>query len=209
MIKRYKSMLALTSFLTICPVFAGIFLWSRLPEQVATHFGTGNIPNGWSSRPFAVFGIPLMLLAIHFLCVFATMADPRKQNISGKLFHCVVWIVPLVSLVVMASVYGYALGMTVDIGMWVNLIVGAVFIILGNYMPKCGQNYTIGIKLPWTLESEENWNRTHRLAGCLWIFAGFIFLVNAFFQSGWVVAASLAMTLIPVGYSFALYRKGI
>ncbi len=209
MIKRYKSMLALTSFLTICPVFAGIFLWSRLPEQVATHFGTGNIPNGWSSRPFAVFGIPLMLLAIHFLCVFATMADPRKQNISGKLFHCVVWIVPLISLVVMASVYGYALGMTVDIGMWVNLIVGAVFIILGNYMPKCGQNYTIGIKLPWTLESEENWNRTHRLAGCLWIFAGFIFLVNAFFQSGWVVAASLAMTLIPVGYSFALYRKGI
>ena len=209
MIKKYKFTIVLTSFLIICPVFAGIFLWDRLPEQVATHFGTGNVPNGWSSRPFAVFGIPLMLLGIHLLCIFATMADPRKQNISGKLFHCVAWLVPLVSLVVMASVYGYALGMTVDIGMWVNLIVGAVFIIVGNYLPKCGQNYTVGIKLPWTLESEENWNRTHRLAGWLWIFAGFVFLVNAFFQSGWIIAAVLAMTLIPVGYSFVLYRKGI
>ncbi len=209
MIKKYKFTIVLTSFLIICPVFAGIFLWDRLPEQVATHFGTGNVPNGWSSRPFAVFGIPLMLLGIHLLCIFATMADPRKQNISGKLFHCVAWLVPLVSLVVMASVYGYALGMTVDIGMWVNLIVGAVFIIVGNYLPKCGQNYTVGIKLPWTLESEENWNRTHRLAGWLWIFGGFVFLINAFFQSVWVMAAVLAMTLIPVGYSFALYRKGI
>ena len=209
MIKKYKFTIVLTSFLTICPVFAGIFLWNRLPEQVATHFGMGNVPNGWSSRPFAVFGIPLMLLAIHLLCVFATMADPRKQNISGKLFHCVVWLVPLVSLVVTASVYGYALGVMVDVGMWVNLIIGAVFIILGNYLPKCGQNYTVGIKLPWTLESEENWNRTHHLAGWLWIFAGFVFLVNAFFQSGWIIAAVLAMTLIPVGYSFVLYRKGI
>ena len=209
MIKKYKFMITLTSFLIICPVFAGIFFWDRLPEQVATHFGTGNIPNGWSSRPFAVFGIPLMLLAIHFLCIFATAFDPRKQNISRKLFHCVVWLVPLVSLIVMASVYGYALGMTIDIGMWVNLIVGAVFIVLGNYMPKCGQNYTIGIKLPWTLESEENWNRTHRLAGCLWILTGFVFLINAFFQNVWVTAASLAVTLIPVGYSFVLYRKGI
>lgn len=209
MIKKYRFVIVLTSFLTICPVFAGIFLWDRLPEQVATHFGTGNIPNGWSSRPFAVFGIPLMLLAIHLLCIFATTSDPRKRNISGKLYHCVVWLVPLISLAVMASVYGYALGMTVDIGMWINLIVGAVFIILGNYLPKCGQNYTVGIKLPWTLESEENWNRTHRLAGCLWILAGFVFLVNAFFQSGWVAAAVLAMTLIPVGYSFVLYRKGI
>ncbi len=209
MIKKYKFTIVLTSFLTICPVFAGIFLWNRLPEQVATHFGMGNVPNGWSSRPFAVFGIPLMLLAIHLLCVFATMADPRKQNISGKLFHCVVWLVPLISLVVTASVYGYALGVMVDVGMWVNLIIGAVFIILGNYLPKCGQNYTVGIKLPWTLESEENWNRTHHLAGWLWIFAGFVFLVNAFFQSGWIIAAVLAMTLIPVGYSFVLYRKGI
>ena len=209
MIKKYKFTIVLTSFLTICPVFAGIFLWNRLPEQVATHFGMGNVPNGWSSRPFAVFGIPLMLLAIHLLCVFATMADPRKQNISGKLFHCVVWLVPLISLVVTASVYGYALGVMVDVGMWVNLIIGAVFIILGNYLPKCGQNYTVGIKLPWTLESEENWNRTHHLAGWLWIFAGFVFLVNAFFQSRWIIAAVLAMTLIPVGYSFVLYRKGI
>lgn len=209
MIKKYRFVIGLTSFLTLLPMFAGIFLWNRLPERVVTHFGTRNIPNGWSSRQFTVFGIPLILLALHFLCMIVTMNDPKKRNISGKMFYCIVWIVPLCSLIVMVSVYGYALGLSVDIGMWVNLLVGAVFLIIGNYMPKCGRNYTVGIKLPWTLESEENWNRTHRLAGWLWILGGIICMLNAFFQSAWIIAVILVMTFIPVVYSFVLYRKGI
>ena len=77
-------------------------------------------------------------------------------------------------------------------------------------MSKSHQNYTVGIKLPWTLNSEENWNRTHRLAGKLWIFAGILFIGNIFFQN-WQIpfVVTIAVVIIPMIYSFLLYKKGI
>lgn len=67
-----------------------------------------------------------------------------------------------------------------NIGLVVNILVGAVFIIVGNYLPKNKQNYSVGIKLPWTLDDEENWNKTNRLSGYLFIISGFVFIVNVF-----------------------------
>jgi uncharacterized membrane protein len=55
-----------------------------------------------------------------------------------------------------------------------ELFVGMILIVIGNYMPKARQNYTIGIRLPWTLANEENWNRTHRIAGYLWLISGIL-----------------------------------
>ena len=73
------------------------------------------------------------------------------------------------------------------------------------------QSYTMGIRLPWTLNSEENWNRTHRLAGFLWVLGGIAFIVMSFI--GWSLPVFFgliaAMTLVPIGYSYALYKKGI
>ena len=56
-----------------------------------------------------------------------------------------------------------------DIGMLINILIGVMFVIMGNYMHKIKQNYSVGIKLPWTLNSEENWNRTHRLGSWLFV----------------------------------------
>ena len=88
------------------------------------------------------------------------------------------------------------------------LFFGALFVIVGNYMPKCKQNYSIGIKLPWTLNDEENWNRTHRLAGKLWVAGGFLEMMTAFF-GGFILffIISIAMIIIPTVYSYVLYKK--
>ena len=78
------------------------------------------------------------------------------------------------------------------------------------YMPKCKQNYTTGIKVPWTLHSQENWNRTHRLAGWIWIIGGVAMIVNSFLQLEWILFLTIAaLVLIPIGYSFLLFKKGI
>jgi len=91
------------------------------------------------------------------------------------------------------------------------VLMGLLFILIGNYLPKTKQSYTMGIKLPWTLASEENWNRTHRLAGFLWVLGGVYFIVMSFI--GWSLIAFLiplaVMVLIPAVYSYLLYRKGI
>lgn len=161
-LKEYKMSLISGSILTISPSLAGILLWDRLPEKIATHFDQHNLANGWSSKPMAVFGIPFLLLLIHLFCVFFTANDPKRKNINRRIFTMVLWLVPVVSVITCMSIYGLALGMDIDIGVIVNIMVGIMFIILGNYVHKVKQNYTVGMKLPWTLNSEENWNRTNQ-----------------------------------------------
>ena len=108
------------------------------------------------------------------------------------------------------SIYALALGMDIDIGMVVNIMVGIMFIVLGNYTHKVKQNYTVGIKLPWTLHSEENWNRTHRMAGWVLIVSGVLFLINSMLLKTEVVLVVVLMAVfMPMIYSFILYRKGI
>ena len=207
--KENKSKVIITSIVTVFPMFIGFLLWNRLPEKIATHFGSEGV-DGWSTKLFAVVIFPLILLAIHLFCLGVTLNDPKKRNIGNMMMSVIFWIVPVVSLVSNLSIYGYALGMDLNIEMIVGILVGAMFLLLGNYMSKSHQNYTVGIKLPWTLNSEENWNRTHRLAGKLWIFAGILFIGNIFFQN-WQIpfVVTIAVVIIPMIYSFLLYKKGI
>ena len=118
------------------------------------------------------------------------------------------WICPVVSWLCVGGTYGYELGLSQQkmLG-FVRLFVGVVFIFIGNYMPKVKQNYFLGIKLPWTYASEENWNKTHRMAGKLWVVGGILLLMNFFFGIRWLEAVIMfAMILIPVVYSY-LYSK--
>ncbi|MDO4598821.1 MAG: SdpI family protein [[Ruminococcus] gnavus] len=207
--KENKSKVIITSIVTLFPMFIGFLLWNRLPEKVATHF-SGGVADGWSTKLSAVVFLPVVLLVIHLFCLGVTLNDPKKRNIGNMMMSVIFWIVPVLSLVSNLSIYGYALGMDLNIEMIVGILVGAMFLLLGNYMSKSHQNYTVGIKLPWTLNSEENWNRTHRLAGKLWIFAGILFIGNIFFQN-WQIpfVVTIAVVIIPMIYSFLLYKKGI
>lgn len=207
--KKLKPTIIITSILIIIPVLIGLILWNRLPNTIATHFGTDNTPNGWSSKAFAVFGIPGILLLVQWLCIFVTLNDPKRKNISNKVFGLILWIVPIISVIVQIQIYAIALGYSVDIGMITNLLMGLLFVIIGNYLPKCKQSYTVGIRVAWTLSSQENWNRTHRFAGWIWIVGGLVFIVNAFFKLQWVFAIIIVIACLPVAYSFLLYRKGI
>ena len=219
-LKEYKMSLISGSILTISPSLAGILLWNRLPEKIATHFDQHNLANGWGRKPMggfgnlmkpmAVFGIPFLLLLIHLFCVFFTANDPKRKNINRRIFTMTLWLVPVVSVITCMSIYGLALGMDIDIGVIVNIMVGIMFIILGNYVHKVKQNYTVGMKLPWTLNSEENWNRTNRMTGWILILSGLLFLMNSLLLKTEIVfAVILLVILVPMIYSFILYKKGI
>lgn len=210
MIKKYKETLIITSIITISPTLAGLLLWNQLPEKIATHFGSNNIADGWSSKPTAVFGLPFLLLALHLFTVLITLNDPKRKNISEKFLHMIFWLIPVLSLVVNLSCYGISLGYKINIGIIVNIFVGILFIIIGNYLHKIKQNYTVGIKIPWTLNSEENWNRTHRMASWLWILCGLVFILNSILQIPFLIFIVIcAAAIIPIIYSFLLYKSGI
>jgi uncharacterized membrane protein len=97
------------------------------------------------------------------------------------------------------------------------VLVGVVFIIIGNYSPKTKLNPVVGVRISWTLESEENWRRTHRFAGYLWMIGGFVLIVTAFlmyygFAYIWAAVffgVIIAMIAAPFLYSYHLHKKGI
>lgn len=201
-----KKMILLTSLLILIPMIVGLVLWNKLPEEIPVHFNSAGEPDNWESKTFAVFFIPLFLLAVHLLMGFITLADPKKQNISDKVFLLMLYICPAADIFGSIVMYTEALNLPVSVNMIGNLFLGIVFLAVGNYMPKTRQNYTIGIKVPWALNDEENWNKTHHFAGIVWIICGVVLIINAFLDIIWIVPASIAVAaLLPTAYSFLLY----
>ena len=86
MTKKNKKLILITSIITILPVFVGLILWNKLPEQIPTHFDASGEPNGYSGRAFAVFGPYLICLFAHLFCAFGTLADPRKKAIGQNMY---------------------------------------------------------------------------------------------------------------------------
>jgi len=209
MIKKNLKTLIITSVVILLPVLAGILLWNQLPDPMPSHWNASGEVDGWSSKPFAIFGLPLILLAAQWLCVLGTAADPKKNNHPEKILHLVLWIVPVLSVVMHTFVYLIALGYGVRMEVVMPVLIGVIFTIIGNYMPKCKQNYTIGIKIPWTLNNEENWNKTHRFAGWLWTACGLVIMLTGFFGGFWVfLIITLLMVFAPIIYSYMLHRRG-
>lgn len=210
MIKQNKLKLIITSIITLLPMLAGIILWDKLPAEIPTHFTIDGTPDNYSSKAFTVLFFPLFLLFIHWLCTIATSFDPKVKNISKKPITLVLMICPIMSIFLHTIIYLFALGIKVDIPIIMCLFFGVIFIIIGNYLPKCRQNYTIGIRIPWTLNDEDNWNKTHRFAGILWTIAGFVFLATAFLGSFWIfIALVIIMVIVPIIYSFVLHKKSL
>jgi len=206
--KKYKKTMILTSVVMLIPILIGVLLWDRLPEKVATHFDFEGNPNGWTSRGFTVFGIPLFLLVCQWIAAAVTLSDPKHKNLSEKVFRMILWIVPMASLLLAIVCYGYELGYETSDRTIAFATMGVLFIVVGNYLPKCRQNYTVGIKIPWTLHDEENWNHTHRMAGYLWIFGGLLMIANIFLKWDWLVfAVVMVAVVVPTIYSYLYYRK--
>ncbi len=208
MIKKNLPKLIITSLVTLIPIVIGLILWDKLPDQVPVHWDINGAVDGYATKTQAIFLMPLVLVAFHWICVVGTSLDPKKQNINDKMLTLVLWIIPVISLLINSMVYATALGHKISVEVIMPLFIGVLFIIIGNYMPKCKQSYTMGIKLPWTLNDEENWNKTHRMAGFLWVIGGVVIMATAFLGAFWLFFVVLIpMVFVPTVYSYLLYKK--
>ena len=213
MIRKHKWELLISSLVILIPVLVGLVLWNRLPETLATHWGFDGQPDGYSSLPYAVFVPYLCLLAGHWFCFLVTSKDPRNQNRNWKPIRLVLWIMPVLSNLIGIIMYCLALEVKVSVSGIMIAALGLMFVAIGNYLPKCRQNHTIGIKVPWTFASEENWNATHRFGGRVWMIGGVVMMLAAFLPTGWsagvTVAAAVILSVVPIVYSYCYYRKQV
>jgi len=208
MLKKNKMTLIITTLIMLLPIIAGFLMWNALPDKIVTHWGIDGTPDTWSNKAFAVFGIPLFIIAIHWVCVLVTAFIGWSENIQGKALRLVLWICPVISLVCMTMVYASALGLIVNVEILMPLLIGIMLIVVGNYLPKCKRNNVIGIKIPWTLKSDENWYHTHRFGSVVWVIAGFVMILMALLRMPVVAFVTIFVAIIlPFVFSLVYYLK--
>ena len=207
MLKKNKWNLIAASLILLLPMLVGVILWEQLPERVPVHWNMANEVDRWSGKGELVFGMPLILIAILWVGMAVTAADPKNAKASEKTVALVIWLVPVIGIAGSCATYLWALDYKISFTLIVPLLLGSIFAVIGNYMPKCRQSYTIGIKLPWTLADEENWNRTHRFAGKVWMGGGILLMLCVFLGQTVMLCVLLVMALAPVIYSWRYYRK--
>jgi len=157
--------------------------------------------------------MPLILLLVHLVCIFATSKDKGNQEQSEKVFRMVFWMCPIIALYTSGINYLVMEGKYSGIEEISISLFGLLFIIIGNYLPKCKMNATIGIKIPWTYSSEENWRRTHRFGGKVWVVCGLLIMGTMFVPANaggtMMIALFIAMVIVPMIYSYLFYKKEV
>jgi len=208
-----KAYLAATTFICLIPIAMYLLVYDRLPENMAQQWGIDGSANWSMSRQWAIFVLPALLAIVHIFVIFVTHNDPKRSGTSKAMQHFIYWIIPVTSLFTNIVVLFANLGADFDVGAVTLVFVGLIFFVVGNYLPKNRQNYTVGLRLPWTLNDADNWNKTHRLAGWLFMICGAIFILVAVLPlSGTALIILLAATIgfcvvVPSVYSFVLHKR--
>jgi len=199
----------ISTIVCLLPIVLSTVLFDKLPEQIAVHFNNAGVADNYLPKAVAAFGLPILMAAINLYSHFRVNKDPKNENAAVSLKNFSKWLVPLLSVIMVPITLFMAMGMSIPIVLISEAIVGVVIIVAGNYLPKCKRNYTMGIKLPWTLDNEDNWNKTHHFAGFIWVIGGIIILLNAFLSISWyiILAVIVLLVVLPFVYSYVLYQK--
>lgn len=204
--KNYK-MLIIASLLCLVPLIYVLYFYNSLPQTVPTHFDFKGNANGYSKKTTLIF-LPIIFSALTLFAGFFTLNDPRLKNKKNTMVLTIsIYMVALLCNLLIPLTILKALNKPINITTIISIFISIFFIILGNYLPKCERNYTIGIRTPWTMHSDEIWNKTHRLAGKLFVIGGFIIILSTFFFNFLFIPVIIIFSIIPALYSFYLYKK--
>ena len=199
--------------LLVMAAAASFYFYANFPERVPIHWNMAGEVDSYGSRATGAFLFPGILVGMYLLFLIIPYIDPKKARYIQfrKVYH----IFKAFMIFFLAAIYFIAslnaLGYNIPVGLWVPMMVGLLFIVIGNYMGKIKSNWFMGIRTPWTLSSEEVWNKTHRFGGKVFIFGGILMILMYFLPLNCRLPLFIIIITIillgTVGYSYMLYRR--
>lgn len=213
MLQKNKLPLILSSIIILLPCLIGILLRIFQPEIFSSEWSGATYGSFWNAKIILFLFSSLLILGVHWICTHFIFKDPKNRTQNDKVMNLWFWFMPAFSLIGGCTLIEAATGKDFGFGFFTQLFFSTLFFILGNYMPKCKPNHSIGIKLPWTLHNEDNWVKTHRVTGIIWV-AGSVtmFLFLMVFENGFIskiVPILIIMTVGPVIFSSLYYWKQV
>jgi uncharacterized membrane protein len=186
--------------------------YTQMPGQMASHWNAQGVVDGYTSKFLGLFLFPLIATGLTLVFLAIPQIDPLKSNIA-KFRKYYDW---FVVLFLFFFQYLYVLTILWNKNVSFDLMrallpaMGVLFFYIGIMIQNSKRNYMIGIRTPWTLASDEVWNRTHKLGGRLFMVAGVLTIIGAIWPKYgiiFILAPVLLVTLISTVYSYIIYRK--
>lgn len=213
--KNWSKTEFLTLLLLALPFVYLAFTWHQYPAQVPIHFNHHGQADRYGSKTFGLLLLPAINVALYLLLKYLPRLDPRQANLAlFKEKYALIRLFIHLFLVFIFFLVAFSAQQGTSPRLYPKLVVMGVlllFIMLGNYFSTMRPNYFVGIRTPWTLENPEVWKRTHRFAGRLWVFSCLALLLVLLFTELphplFLVSFLVLISLIPMGYSYFLYRK--
>ena len=196
-------------------VMAGFALviaqYPSLPDPMPTHWNAAGQVNGWMPKFWGAFLLPFIMAGIWLIFLVLPRISPHGFEMEPFLRAWGVLKVAVLALMLFVGVLVLRAATTGDelppAALFAGM--GVLFGVMGNLLGKVTRNFFVGIRTPWTLASEEVWNRTHRLGGKLFVVAGLVVVAAAFTGVPiWPIFVAIGLAgLIPIVYSYVLYRR--
>jgi uncharacterized membrane protein len=213
-----KNSLLIVLLMILLPFGYAFYQWPNLPDSIPTHFGIDGKPDAWGRRE-SIFMLPLIMggmsLFVYLLLTNIRKIDPKRyghadDTIFKKFAVLIVAFMSAMSLIILFNTADQRFSMNKII----FVFLGIFFAAIGLFMPRLNQNYFAGFRLPWTLESEDNWVATHRLAGRVWVIGGVALLLTALIfdcKSLFIIffVIMLVMVVVPVVFSYRMFKQTV
>lgn len=184
---KWKSLI-ITCLVCLVPILFGLVLWDKLPESIAIHFNFYNEPDNFASKSFAVILLPVIMVLTQILCCLINDFNAKMHGDRIKFERATKWIIPVMTIILQSAILIYALGINLDMRRIAAFIVGIVFLVIGNYLPKFDyiKNYN--------LETEKA-KKINRFIGFETVILGILMLITIFLPP--IFTALWLLLLIP------------
>ena len=187
------------------------WVFPALPDPMPTHWNAAGQPDDYTAKSAGaaiLAAVPLFVMLIFKIIPAISPHGFRTESFTGVLNNLMTASV-VFSCVISVAAIRAALGAEHNMSTIVMVAVGALFMVIGNFLGKVRKNFFLGIRTPWTLASDEVWAKTHRLAGWCFVVAGAIMAIGSVAgpRLEWVIVAVVAIALFPVVYSYLAYRR--
>jgi uncharacterized membrane protein len=191
-----------------------IAIYPAIPELVVSHWNAAGQPDGYMSKFWGLFLIPLIMMG--FVALFAVIPriDPHKKNYEKfrDYYEGFILVFVFFMLAIQVQIILWSLGYQISPNLTFPVLIGILFIYLGFLLGHAEQNWFVGIRTPWTLSSTTVWKKTHEIGGKLFIIAGvisFVGIVAGAYALWFVLVPVLAVAVFTVVYSYIEYQNEI
>lgn len=173
--KKNINKLIITVLVCLLPIILGVVLYNKLPEQMPIHFTISDTPNNYAPKNFALFGIPVIMAVVQVICMISAM-NKLKNKEKPRIAKIMEWFIPILTVLLYIIMVGAALGSNIYVGKSVCLILGILFMIIGNYLPKMSYDTAKGVIHP-TPSNEKTYRKMTRIMGYSFIGIGLFLLI--------------------------------